>query len=152
MKLDVSQVQQKKKNFLKNSSPLGPGVETSARDQTQIKRGHTSRQGFERLSHPFVCYFARLLFLLSLFFYVDAQVLIDFVDAEMQAGRNVLIHCLAGAHRAGTAGVACLMYLCKLDRAAAVPLAKSLRPAIDPIGSFPDLLAHLDAAFDAQGR
>ena len=29
----------------------------------------------------------------------------------------------------------------------AVPMAKKLRPAIDPIGSFPDLLARLDAAF-----
>lgn len=61
--------------------------------------------------------------------------LFDFVENETAQGNSVLIHCLAGAHRAGTAGVACLMHLCDLDRVAAVRLAKSLRPAIDPIGS-----------------
>jgi hypothetical protein len=39
------------------------------------------------------------------------------------------------------------MHLCGLDSATAVPLAKKLRPAIDPIGSFPDLLRILDLAF-----
>ncbi len=33
--------------------------------------------------------------------------LFDFVDESLAAGEPVLIHCLAGAHRAGTAGVAC---------------------------------------------
>ncbi len=74
------------------------------------------------------------------------KTLFDVVEGELREGRSVLIHCLAGAHRAGTAGVACLMYFLRVDRFAAVPLAKSLRPAIDPIGSFPDLLALLDAA------
>jgi|Dee2metaT_26_FD_contig_71_77431_length_947_multi_6_in_0_out_0_1 hypothetical protein len=36
--------------------------------------------------------------------------LFEFVDFELTRGNNVLIHCLAGAHRAGTCGVACLMY------------------------------------------
>jgi protein-tyrosine phosphatase len=40
----------------------------------------------------------------------------DFVESELLAGRNVLIHCLAGAHRAGTAGTSCLMYFLKIDR------------------------------------
>ena len=39
------------------------------------------------------------------------------------------------------------MHLCGIDSKTAVPMAKKLRPAIDPIGSFPDLLARLDAAF-----
>mmetsp|Transcript_15428 Transcript_15428/g.31714 ORF Transcript_15428/g.31714 Transcript_15428/m.31714 type:complete len:203 (-) Transcript_15428:276-884(-) len=80
------------------------------------------------------------------------KVLFDFVDRELGAGNNVLIHCLAGAHRAGTAGTACLMHLCQLDSTAAVPLAKSLRPAIDPIGSFPELLRLLDEAFQVHDR
>jgi hypothetical protein len=42
--------------------------------------------------------------------------LFDFLQEELGAGNNVLIHCLAGAHRAGTAGVASLMYLCHMDR------------------------------------
>ena len=32
------------------------------------------------------------------------------IDHQVQAGRNVLVHCLAGAHRAGTLGVAYCMY------------------------------------------
>lgn len=36
--------------------------------------------------------------------------LFAFVGFEMARGNNVLIHCLAGAHRAGTCGVACLMH------------------------------------------
>ena len=31
-----------------------------------------------------------------------------FVEEELGQGNSVLIHCLAGAHRAGTAGIACL--------------------------------------------
>jgi len=46
----------------------------------------------------------------------------------------VIIHCLAGAHRAGTAGVACLMHLADLDRATATTIAQTARPAINPIG------------------
>ena len=49
----------------------------------------------------------------------------------------------------GTAGTACLMHLCDIDSRTAVPMAKELRPAIDPIGSFPTLLARLD---DALGK
>merc|ERR1711879_896816 len=37
--------------------------------------------------------------------------LFRWVDAAMDGGRNVLIHCLAGCHRAGATGVATLMYL-----------------------------------------
>ena len=44
------------------------------------------------------------------------QPLFDFVDSKLGAGESVLIHCLAGAHRAGTAGTACLMHLCAIDR------------------------------------
>lgn len=72
--------------------------------------------------------------------------LFQFVESELRHGRNVLIHCLAGAHRAGTAGIACLMHLCDLDRKAAVKVAKAARPVIDPIGDFPQLLQALDVA------
>ena len=56
----------------------------------------------------------------------------------------MLIHCLAGAHRAGTAGVASLMHLCGFDARTATRIAQTARPAINPIGSFPDLLAALE--------
>lgn len=72
--------------------------------------------------------------------------LFAFVEQELAAGNNVLIHCLAGAHRAGTAGVACLMHLCDLEPSTAITIAQTARPAINPIGDFPKLLAALDKA------
>ena len=72
----------------------------------------------------------------------------DFVEAAVASGGAVLIHCLAGAHRAGTTGVLCLMRKTGLDRKAAVAAAKKLRPAIDPIGSFPELLKRYEEAKD----
>ncbi|KAL3904967.1 MAG: hypothetical protein SGPRY_011088, partial [Prymnesium sp.] len=49
-------------------------------------------------------------------------------------GENVLVHCLAGAHRAGTTGCLLLMYKASMQQAEAVASAKKLRPVIDPIG------------------
>lgn len=72
--------------------------------------------------------------------------LFQFVETSLAEGNNVYVHCLAGAHRAGTAGVACLMYLCGLNSTEAVGVAKKLRPAINPIGSFPALLELLNRA------
>lgn len=72
------------------------------------------------------------------------QPLFDFLDREMRQGKVVLIHCLAGAHRAGTTGIASLMYLTGMSAQEATKTAKSLRPIIDPIGDFPRLLQLLD--------
>lgn len=69
-----------------------------------------------------------------------------FVASSLLEGRNVLVHCLAGAHRAGTAGISCLMMFCSWDSKQAVAAAKRLRPAIDPIGGFPELLQLLERA------
>lgn len=79
-------------------------------------------------------------------------VLFKFVSEETDAGHNVLIHSLAGAHRAGTAGVACLMYFDKLNRDTAVALAKETRRVIDPIGSFPELLSILESELKIQSQ
>ena len=38
------------------------------------------------------------------------QQLFDFVEGALAAGSSVLIHCLAGAHRAGTTGCLLLMH------------------------------------------
>jgi len=70
----------------------------------------------------------------------------SFVDGEMSAGRNVLIHCLAGAHRAGSAGVACLMHREGLSLAAATAKAQAARPVIDPIHYLHLLLTQLEEA------
>jgi protein-tyrosine phosphatase len=33
----------------------------------------------------------------------------DFIDEALKRGENVMVHCLAGAHRAGTTGVSYMM-------------------------------------------
>uniref|UniRef100_A0A7S2QNG6 protein-tyrosine-phosphatase n=1 Tax=Zooxanthella nutricula TaxID=1333877 RepID=A0A7S2QNG6_9DINO len=66
-----------------------------------------------------------------------------FCDEALEAGHHVLVHCLAGAHRAGTAGIAFLMRQCKWDMGYAIKAAQRLRPAINPIGDFPELLQAL---------
>ena len=68
----------------------------------------------------------------------------DFLRVQaLSRGDNVLVHCLAGAHRAGTTGCACLMHFGGLDVQQAISVAKRLRPIIDPIGTLPALLHNL---------
>ena len=75
----------------------------------------------------------------------------DFIDTALSSGGNVLIHCLAGAHRAGTASVA---YLLRCHRTIsiqdAILLAQSRRPIINPIGNFPTLLQKIKASLDGE--
>ena len=63
-----------------------------------------------------------------------------FIDAAVGRGEGTLIHCLAGAHRAGTTTVAYLMYKLQLSKAAAVKLAKNSRAIIDPMAGLMDFL------------
>ena len=49
--------------------------------------------------------------------------LFHFIEKTLGNGQNVLIHCLAGAHRAGTAAVSWLMYADKLTAEKAIKLA-----------------------------
>lgn len=72
--------------------------------------------------------------------------LFSFVTEGLCHGQNVFVHCLAGAHRAGTAGVGLLMILCGWGVQDAIVAAKKLRPAIEPLGGFPELLACLQKA------
>ena len=72
----------------------------------------------------------------------------EWVDSQLSSGHNVLVHCLAGAHRAGTAGIAYLMHACKLDRIKATAMAKAARPVINPIYNFRDLLVKLESGLD----
>ena len=60
--------------------------------------------------------------------------LFAFIDEATGAGRSVLVHCLAGAHRAGTTGVLVIMHKAGCRFEAALAVAKQLRPAINPIG------------------
>ena len=70
----------------------------------------------------------------------------DWVDSALKQGGNVLIHCLAGAHRAGTAAIGYLMYRAEMDVRSAIIAAKMCRSIIEPIGSFANLLVRLDIA------
>jgi hypothetical protein len=54
------------------------------------------------------------------------------------------VHCLAGAHRAGTTGILTLMHFTKMSCTEAQKLAISIRPIINPISDFPELLALYD--------
>jgi len=72
--------------------------------------------------------------------------LFDFVDKATAEGHGVLIHCLAGAHRAGTAGVAYIMHAAQVDLPTALAAAKRLRPVVNPIGQLILLLAKFNIA------
>merc|ERR1711935_142413 len=70
--------------------------------------------------------------------------LFQFIESKILKGENILIHCLAGAHRAGTTGIICLMYFGGLESSKATVTAKALRGIISPIGDFPQLLKRCD--------
>ena len=70
--------------------------------------------------------------------------LFTFVDEALAAGGSVLVHCLAGAHRAGTTGCLLLMWKASLSATDAIQAAKCLRPVINPIGSLPAFLKFFD--------
>jgi len=91
----------------------------------------------------------------------------------LAGGHNVMVHCLAGAHRAGTTGVSFMMRAApprpsfvfsfflgvaaslgegRFDTATAIKLAKFQRPIVDPFGQLHELLMRLEAAYTAKGR
>jgi len=79
-----------------------------------------------------------------------AQPMLDFISSALLGGNNVMVHCLAGAHRAGTTGIICLMHFAKFSKDDAIAAAKQCRPIIEPIGDFPSLLARLEMGWRQQ--
>ena len=73
------------------------------------------------------------------------QAVFDFVQLHLEQGNSVLIHCLAGAHRAGTTGTAWLMYKTQKGVEESLALAKACRPIISPFGTLLELLHRLEA-------
>mmetsp|Transcript_27799 Transcript_27799/g.70223 ORF Transcript_27799/g.70223 Transcript_27799/m.70223 type:complete len:242 (-) Transcript_27799:593-1318(-) len=67
------------------------------------------------------------------------------IDAQIEQGHSVLIHCLAGAHRAGSTGVAYCMYANKSGFDETLAIVKSIRPIVDPFGPLEELLRRLEA-------
>jgi len=57
---------------------------------------------------------------------------IAFVEGAISQGGRCLIHCYAGAHRAGTTGVAFLMWHLRVGVDEAVMMAQRARPIVDP--------------------
>lgn len=76
----------------------------------------------------------------------------DFIDQQIAAGNSVLIHCLAGAHRAGTVGVAYLMYKTGMRADAAISTAKTCRPIISPFATLLALLRYLEKELEKQRK
>ena len=72
--------------------------------------------------------------------------LFRFVQSCLARGDCVLVHCLAGAHRAGAAGVALLMELCDVGYDEALLRLQAKRPIVQPNGYLPALLGALERA------
>jgi predicted protein tyrosine phosphatase len=85
--------------------------------------------------------------------------LFEFVDNATSRGENVLIHCLAGAHRAGTTGVAYVMHASAtvasvdgkangkhMSLADALKYVQRRRPIVSPFGHLMVLLRMLERA------
>jgi hypothetical protein len=70
----------------------------------------------------------------------------DFVDRAVDSGRSVLVHCVAGAHRAGTAGCLLLMHYHQLAAKDATTCMRSLRPVTEPKGALLQLLERYEQA------
>lgn len=72
----------------------------------------------------------------------DADVLvhllpsIHFIEAELDKGRGVLVHCQAGISRSATIVAAYLMYSRDMDTNSALELIKNARPNIEPNENF----------------
>mmetsp|Transcript_39972 Transcript_39972/g.110045 ORF Transcript_39972/g.110045 Transcript_39972/m.110045 type:complete len:102 (+) Transcript_39972:2-307(+) len=77
------------------------------------------------------------------------RTLFEFVDDALVQGGSVLIHCLAGAHRAGTTGILLLMHESRLGKTEATKAAKAARPVINPIGGLPHLLTMYESVREA---
>ena len=60
--------------------------------------------------------------------------LLDFIENCVKDGENVMIHCIAGKHRAGTSMCAWLMYADGMTMNQAINYAKKKRKRIDPWG------------------
>ena len=55
---------------------------------------------------------------------------VDFVDEAVNSGRSVLVHCVAGAHRAATAGCLLLMHYHQLGAKVRVHTAPTVMPTL----------------------
>jgi len=66
--------------------------------------------------------------------------LFTFIDSALENGGSVLLHCLAGAHRAGTTGILSVMHYANFDQKTATSHVKKCRSMVEPIGNLPEIL------------
>ncbi|KAI5118504.1 hypothetical protein M0805_004004 [Coniferiporia weirii] len=71
---------------------------------------------------------------------------ISFIENELDQGRGVLVHCMAGMSRSATIVAAYLMYAQQLDAQAALEMVVKARPCTDPNAGF---LAQLEVFYQA---
>lgn len=74
------------------------------------------------------------------------------IDKALSEGHNCLIHCLAGAHRAGTTSVAFLMYKHGWTYPQALQYAQECRPIIGPFSWLIDMLNQYERELKSEGR
>lgn len=72
------------------------------------------------------------------------QKVFEFIQGHIAKGNSVLIHCLAGAHRAGATGTAWLMYQTGKGLQDSLQMAKACRPIISPFGALLECLHVLE--------
>merc|ERR1712241_1232908 len=70
--------------------------------------------------------------------------LLGFVQDGMEKGESVLIHCFAGAHRSGAAGIACMMHMQGVSGDDAFQAAKAKRPVVDLFSGMQKLVFSLE--------
>jgi len=61
---------------------------------------------------------------------------ITIIQAELDKGRGILVHCQAGSSRSATVVAAYLMYSQNVDTSTAIDLIRKVRPSVDPNAGF----------------
>lgn len=72
----------------------------------------------------------------------------DFINGGLENGENVMVHCLAGAHRAGATTVASVMKKMDMPLEEALKYSKEKRRIISPFGSGMRFLRKLNAEIE----
>lgn len=70
----------------------------------------------------------------------------NWIDLQLHLGKSILVHCLAGAHRAGTTGVGYCMYINRQGYKLTLKQVKTIRSIVDPFGPLEELLLKLEAS------
>jgi len=63
-----------------------------------------------------------------------------FIDSALELGNSVLVHCLAGAHRAGTTGILSVMHYANFNQKTATAHVQKCRSVVEPIGNLKEIL------------